>query len=563
MSSPPANAAFVFVGANYNTDDKAVVGRQVASEEFLRGFVRHGGVDRHVCYTHTDADYRDFARRVDAWTAGAPNTAWLQPIELGGIAEVGTLFRPGPDIGHYAWLRRHVDQRGFSLCGVTHATADDLAMDALGSLLTAPLQSWDALVCPSQRVKDMVERLLDGWGEYLAERFAGTVERAFELPVIPLGVDCDRFHDRAAAAKARTELRTRHGIDAGDIAVLYMGRLSHIDKANPLPLYQALEEAAKRSTVKLHLLQAGWFPNAYADNAFRTAAAALAPSVNVVFIDGRLPETRRDIWFAADIFASFPDSLQETFGLTPLEAMAAGLPVVVSDWNGYRETVRDGVDGFAVPTVMPGRGIGTDLAYFFAADVVNYQGYALATSQSIAVDAEAAAAAFVRLAMDEGLRRRMGEAGRARARERYDWRQVIGAYQALWTELGARRRAAPERCARRTGAPVHPLRHDPYALFETYATRRIMPSSHVAAVPGAVASRIGDFLKLAIASPLPALLLREDALVRIVEDLAAKGPRSMQELVAAFPPGQVAELYRSIGWLAKVGLVSVLEAPHS
>ena len=29
--------------------------------------------------------------------------------------------------------------------------------------------------------------------------------------------------------------------------------------------------------------------------------------------------------------------------------MAAGLPVVVSDWDGYRYTVTDGVEGFRIP----------------------------------------------------------------------------------------------------------------------------------------------------------------------------------------------------------------------
>ena len=40
---------------------------------------------------------------------------------------------------------------------------------------------------------------------------------------------------------------------------------------------------------------------------------------------------------------SLADNIQETFGLTPVEAMAAGLPCVMSDWDGYRDTVRDGV----------------------------------------------------------------------------------------------------------------------------------------------------------------------------------------------------------------------------
>jgi glycosyltransferase involved in cell wall biosynthesis len=33
--------------------------------------------------------------------------------------------------------------------------------------------------------------------------------------------------------------------------------------------------------------------------------------------------------------------------------MAAGIPVVVSDWDGYKDTVRDGVDGFRIPTFKP------------------------------------------------------------------------------------------------------------------------------------------------------------------------------------------------------------------
>ena len=40
------------------------------------------------------------------------------------------------------------------------------------------------------------------------------------------------------------------------------------------------------------------------------------------------------------------DNAQETFGLAVAEAMAAGLPLVASDWSGYRDLVRDGIDGY-------------------------------------------------------------------------------------------------------------------------------------------------------------------------------------------------------------------------
>ena len=45
----------------------------------------------------------------------------------------------------------------------------------------------------------------------------------------------------------------------------------------------------------------------------------------------------------ADVFVSPSDNIQETFGLSVIEAMASGLPVIVSDWDGYRDTVVDGV----------------------------------------------------------------------------------------------------------------------------------------------------------------------------------------------------------------------------
>jgi phosphatidylinositol alpha-mannosyltransferase len=58
-----------------------------------------------------------------------------------------------------------------------------------------------------------------------------------------------------------------------------------------------------------------------------------------------------DLYLAADIFV-FP-SLIETFGIAIVEAMAAGLPVIVGDSPGCRDVVRKGRDGTLVDPREP------------------------------------------------------------------------------------------------------------------------------------------------------------------------------------------------------------------
>ena len=73
----------------------------------------------------------------------------------------------------------------------------------------------------------------------------------------------------------------------------------------------------------------------------------------------------------------------------------------------------------------------------------------------------------------------MGEAGRRRSREVYDWRVVIGLYQDLWRELEGIRGQDREVAPLLPGAPPNPLRDDPFDLFRAYPTRVIDGASAV------------------------------------------------------------------------------------
>jgi glycosyltransferase involved in cell wall biosynthesis len=91
-------------------------------------------------------------------------------------------------------------------------------------------------------------------------------------------------------------------------------------------------------------------------------------------------------WYCRTDVAVVPSILYESFSYTCAQAMAAGLPLVASRIGGIPETVHDEVSGLLV---APG-------------------------------DAEGLARAVIRLAQNSSLRRRIGQAGRAKARQHFD-----------------------------------------------------------------------------------------------------------------------------------------------
>ena len=97
-------------------------------------------------------------------------------------------------------------------------------------------------------------------------------------------------------------------------------------------------------------------------------------------------ENKKLTFLAGDIFISLSDNIQETFGLTPLEGMASGLPVIVSDWNGYKDTVKDKENGFRIKTISLNEGYGEDIAYSHMMGALNYDHYIGYASQRIAID---------------------------------------------------------------------------------------------------------------------------------------------------------------------------------
>jgi phosphatidyl-myo-inositol alpha-mannosyltransferase len=218
---------------------------------------------------------------------------------------------------------------------------------------------------------------------FISRYFPGDYE------IIPNGVDLDRF----AGAEPYEELRD------GTLNILFLGRLE--ERKGLIHLLKAYHRLRKRK-VDARLLVIGTGPKAREYRRF----VGLRQVRDVEFL-GRLTDHDKARFFAsADIFCS-PATGQESFGVVLLEAMAAGVPIVASDIHGYKNVVQRDVQGILV-------------------EPRNHR---------------ALAAGLYKLANDEELRHRMGEAGRATAPD-YSWDRVTERIVDFYHEVRERSAAA-------------------------------------------------------------------------------------------------------------------------
>ena len=288
----------------------------------------------------------------------------------------------------------------------------------------------DAVICTSCAAREVLERSFD----LLAERFSsrwGIRVPPFRgrIEIIPLGVDVDYWKPE----ESKTEARKLLGLPEQSCIILCPGRFSTHDKMDLRPFLMAVGRL-------LPILGADSFQVVLVGDDMRTKEGeskliqqfvdqrGLSPVVRID-TDGT-PSRIRQYYRAADIFVSLVDNIQETFGLTVTQAMACGLPVIVSDWDGYKDTVVQGETGFRVRTYWAE----CDARISSLAALRSWTVDHLLLAQSVAVDLDELYGYLFLLVTDPALRRRLGEAGRKRAETLYAWPHVIKQYVELWDE---------------------------------------------------------------------------------------------------------------------------------
>lgn len=216
--------------------------------------------------------------------------------------------------------------------------------------------------------------------------------------VIPSAVNIERFRpvDRIAA-------RRQVGIPDDDLVVAYIGRM--LPRKDPRNIVRALAMLDDQYGIDARLLMVGGEtrePDARATpeiGRIVSLARELGIADRVLLTGKRQPNELRAFYSAADVAVTTP--WYEPFGLTPLEAMACGTPVVGSDVGGISYTVANGETGLLVPPRDPA----------------------------------ALAASLARLLSQPALRAEMGHAARNRVEQQFTWRRVAEGTAELYDDV--------------------------------------------------------------------------------------------------------------------------------
>lgn len=466
-----ANAAIFYASDGYRPGDKGINGRRVAGESFLRGFLKHGAVEEFTVLAKSNGEVDEVRTLLADLRPDKKLRAvgFLRPAQ---IAPCEVLYYPAANIAGEAWRRADNGTGAWAICGLTHTTSTQGIMNGFFDLRMAPVMPWDAVICTSRAVQTSVLTQMDLIDAHIEKRFGKVPPRPM-FPVIPLGIHAGDF---GRDENARAKLRARLGAGPEDVVFVTIARLTPHEKFDPIPIYLAMQAAQEElGDRKLHVVFCGQFRHDYARKVFAEGAARLMPDVGYLELDGGDAAARAMTLSGGDVFLFMIDNIQETFGLAPLEGMAAGLPVLGSDWDGLKDTITPEV-GIRVTSRMLAAGLMVNESLRLQGGIDDYTQYCAAVSAMTEIDMGEMKAAILRLARDKALRETMGAAAARRAREVYDWSVVIPQMQGLWAEQGARRRAAGDEAYRIPGVGL-PIAPSPGLLFGGYPSTTAKPAA--------------------------------------------------------------------------------------
>ena len=163
--------------------------------------------------------------------------------------------------------------------------------------------------------------------------------RPERMHMLPPGVSQDRRAPEDAPDRRRA-MRASFGFEAQDLVLLFVGS-GFVTKGLDRAIQTVANVRAEQPNVQLRLLVVGQDK----PRRFKRLSKRLGVADRVNFLGGR--DDIPDLMLGADLLIH--PALAEAAGIVLLEAIASGLPVVVTDVCGYAHHVKAARAGFVLP----------------------------------------------------------------------------------------------------------------------------------------------------------------------------------------------------------------------
>ena len=447
------------------------MGRLIANHDFVKALLRYGGFDELVFSSPSNANLSSFESTVRSWGLSQERLDSVKCVPYFSLPAIlqrdpFTVFHLG-GWGYFMpglhFLRGRYSSFPWPITAVTHSLHGRQTVDFAVRLNRARMASFDSIFCSSHDGLATMTKLIEATGRAIDSRFSG------HLDWLPLGIDDEVLEEAGDGQKAREQMQ----IPSDAVVVMCLGRITPAQKMDLAPLVEAFaKDVLPNSRFPVYLVIAG---GADAQNLrlvqelIREFHVEAQCRVRANFRS----EVKKDLLASADVFLSLSDNTQETFGLSLLEAQAHSIPVVASRFDGYKDLVRDGVDGYLIDTF----GCTPDPINEFY-EILDPDVAQLYEAQKVAVDVNQFTERLLLLIHESSLRASMGQEGRKKVANEFVFSRIIHRYEQRWDEL--------YREAQLTGLPPAMENHyrvNQSMLFGHYVSHSLSPQDQVVARP--------------------------------------------------------------------------------